>query len=89
MNCFGLVLLIFLCAISYLCKSGDNFVAITAQFLFGSSAVGLYFYPSICSIGKPKRIRNSILKLNLLAGWTGIGWFVAQYRVSVLPLTDE
>lgn len=78
-----------LCAISHLCKAGENLVAITAKFLFGSSVVGLYFYPSICTISESKRIRNSIFKLNLLAGWTGIGWLVALYSVAVLPMTDD
>ncbi|WP_430624282.1 superinfection immunity protein [Pseudomonas emilianonis] len=31
----------------------------------------------------------SIFKLNLLTGWTGIGWLVALYRALVFPVTDK
>jgi uncharacterized membrane protein YccC len=36
---------------------------------------GLYFVPSI--IGRNKRNAQAILVLNVLAGWTVIGWIVA------------
>ena len=35
----------------------------------------LYFLPAI--IGHNKRDSTGIFVLNLLAGWTGIGWFAA------------
>ena len=35
----------------------------------------LYFLPAI--VGHNKRDSTGIFILNLLAGWTGIGWFVA------------
>jgi hypothetical protein len=38
-------------------------------------AVVLYFLPTI--IGHGKRDATVIFILNLLLGWTGIGWFVA------------
>ena len=89
MKIFGLGILIPLCALSYLGRAGDNEVALAANALFFSSALALYFYPSICAIDYPKQVRLSIFKLNLLAGWTGIGWALALYRAFVLPLADE
>lgn len=38
-------------------------------------AVGLYFLPSI--IGYNKKNANAICMLNLLLGWTVLGWIVA------------
>ena len=38
-------------------------------------AVVLYFLPTI--IGHGKRDATAIFIVNLLLGWTGIGWFVA------------
>jgi hypothetical protein len=38
-------------------------------------AVVLYFLPTI--IGHGKRDATGIFIVNLLLGWTGIGWFVA------------
>ena len=38
-------------------------------------AVGIYFLPSI--IGYNKKNANAICMLNLLLGWTLIGWVVA------------
>lgn len=43
---------------------------------------------SFRSAATPKR-RISIFKLNLLTGWTGIGWLVALYRALVFPVTDK
>lgn len=39
------------------------------------SGIGLYFFPYL--IGYKKRNAISILVLNLLLGWTVIGWIVA------------
>ncbi|MBZ6456689.1 superinfection immunity protein [Pseudomonas fluorescens group sp.] len=86
---FALGTLIPLCGFSYLGNSGGNEVALFANILFFSSATALYFFPSICAIGHPREVRISIFKLNLLAGWTGIGWFLAFYRALVLPAADE
>lgn len=89
MRIFGLAILIPLCTFSYLASSGDSEVAILANTLFLSSALALYLYPSICAIGYAKKARISIFKLNLLAGWTGIGWFLALYRALVLRVSNE
>jgi hypothetical protein len=86
---FGLGILIPLCGFSYLGRGGCNEVALFANILFLFSAIALYFYPSICAIGYIKKARKSIFKLNLLTGWTGIGWFVALYKALVFPVTDK
>ena len=39
--------------------------------------IGLYFLPTIVAIIKKKKNQNAIAVLNLLAGWTFIGWFIA------------
>lgn len=37
----------------------------------------LYFLPSIIAFGRSKRDSGAILVLNLLLGWTAIGWVIA------------
>ena len=44
--------------------------------IFGFGFV-LYFLPSIIAFSRSKRDAVSILVLNLLLGWTAIGWVVA------------
>ncbi len=44
--------------------------------IFGFSFV-LYFLPSIIALARNKRDTTSILVLNLLLGWTAIGWVIA------------
>lgn len=44
--------------------------------IFGFGFV-LYFLPAIIAFGRSKRDAVSILVLNLLLGWTAIGWVVA------------
>ncbi len=39
--------------------------------------VGLYFLPTIAAVCNRKRSRDAIMVLNLLLGWTLIGWVVA------------
>lgn len=89
MKFFALGMLIPLCGFSYLGNSGGNEVALFANILFFSSATALYFYPSICAIGQARKVRISVLKLNLLAGWTGIGWLLALYKALGFPSADE
>ena len=81
MHIFGLVLLILLLTLSYLCSSGEGLVATVANVLLVSSAASLYLYPALCAAGHAVEIRNSIFKLNLLLGWTVVGWLVAYYRI--------
>ena len=44
--------------------------------IFGFGFV-LYFLPSIIAFARSKRDAVSILILNLLLGWTAIGWVIA------------
>ena len=50
-------------------------------FLFVPHFFGLgllvYFLPSIIAIARSKRDAGSIFVLNLLLGWTFIGWIIA------------
>ncbi|USW94206.1 superinfection immunity protein [Pseudomonas proteolytica] len=89
MKIFGLGILIPLCALSYLCRNGGNDVALAANILFYSSALMLYFYPSICAIRCAKQDRTSVIWLNLFFGWTGIGWLLVLYRALVIGAEEE
>lgn len=44
--------------------------------IFGFGFI-LYFLPSIIAFGRSKRDSGAILVLNLLLGWTAIGWVIA------------
>jgi hypothetical protein len=44
--------------------------------IFGCGFV-LYFLPSIVAFARSKRDAVSILVVNLLLGWTAIGWVIA------------
>jgi Superinfection immunity protein len=44
--------------------------------IFGFGFV-MYFLPSIIAFARSKRDSTSILVLNLLLGWTAIGWVIA------------
>jgi hypothetical protein len=44
--------------------------------IFGFGFV-LYFLPAIVAFARSKRDAVSILVLNLLLGWTAIGWVIA------------
>ena len=89
MHIFGLVLLILLLTLSYLCSSGEGLVVTVANVLLVSSAASLYLYPTLCAAGHAVEIRNSVFKLNLLLGWTVVGWLVAYYRVLVFQIQGK
>jgi hypothetical protein len=44
--------------------------------IFGFGAI-LYFLPAIIAFARSKRDSGAILVLNLLLGWTAIGWVIA------------
>ena len=76
MKIVGLILLGIVTLISYLIGSGTNGAAMLATIVFFPSVIALYFYPAICAGTKhPKAMQ--IFALNLLAGWTFIGWVAA------------
>lgn len=39
--------------------------------------LGIYILPSIIVISHHKKQKGAIIALNLLTGWTGIGWVVS------------
>lgn len=45
--------------------------------LFWVSVIALYFLPAVVANLKGKKNSSAILVLNLLLGWTGIGWVIA------------
>ncbi|CAI8818847.1 Superinfection immunity protein [Pseudomonas sp. IT-P100] len=73
MKILGLALLALVCLVSYLIGSGTNNIALIASIVFFPSAIALYFYPTICAAGEHPKI-TPIFALNLLAGWTLLGW---------------
>lgn len=40
-------------------------------------ALAVYFVPSFIAVNRNKRNKNAIFALNLLLGWTFVGWVVA------------
>jgi hypothetical protein len=45
--------------------------------LLTTMTAAIYFLPAIVAFGRHHRNGVAIFVLNLLAGWTGIGWLVA------------
>lgn len=76
MKVLGLLCWIVVVAISFAIGSGNNAAAMIATFVFFPSALVLYFYPSICAMNEHPKA-TPIFALNLLAGWTFIGWIAA------------
>ncbi|WP_256207167.1 superinfection immunity protein [Pseudomonas sp. P97.38] len=76
MKIFGLVIMAAVCLISFLIGSGNNGIALIASIVFFPCAIALYFYPTICAIGEHPKA-TPIFALNLLAGWTFVGWVAA------------
>jgi hypothetical protein len=73
MKILGLLILAAVCLVSFLIGSGNNGIALAASIVFFPCAIALYFYPAICAAGEHPR-SSAIFALNLLAGWTLIGW---------------
>ncbi|MCF5170724.1 superinfection immunity protein [Pseudomonas canadensis] len=53
-----------------------NGFGILATIIFFPSAIALYFFPTICAFNEHPKT-TPIFALNLLAGWTLIGWVAA------------
>jgi hypothetical protein len=47
------------------------------EMIYGAAFVALYFTPSIVAFYRAKPSRFGIAFLNLVAGWTVIGWLAA------------
>jgi Superinfection immunity protein len=52
-------------------------VAIVLFFALAVAAIGLYFLPSIVAYSRANHNVGAIFVLNLLLGWTFVGWVVA------------
>ena len=46
--------------------------------LLGGAAVALYFLPAIAASRRRHRNAGAITMLNLLTGWTVLGWIIAM-----------
>jgi hypothetical protein len=55
--------------------SADAISKFTPEILIGVFIIVLYFVPA--AIGRKKKNHTAILVLNLLAGWTVVGWVIA------------
>lgn len=89
MKVFGLALLAPTCLVSYFISNGDNGVAIAADLVFYVSAIALYFFPSIyVALVEPNPPRRTFI-INLLTGWTLIGWCAAYYLALCDPQTPQ
>lgn len=76
MSVVGLFVVMGICLTSFLAGKGSNGFSVVATAVFVPSAILLYFYPTICTMNKYRKI-TPIFKLNLLAGWTVVGWIIA------------
>ncbi|SDT01633.1 Superinfection immunity protein [Pseudomonas asplenii] len=65
-----------------------NGIGILALIIFFPSALTLYFYPAICAVNEHPKAA-AIFALNLLAGWTLIGWVAAFVWVLSRPTPIE
>ncbi len=85
MRVFGLAMLAPTCLVSYFISCGDNLIAITANIVFYISATAIYLFPSICIVLVEPAPPRRIFIINLLAGWTLIGWCAAYYLALCYP----
>lgn len=77
MYIIGALLLGFLFLVTFLVGSGNNGNAAVATFIFFPSVVALYFFPTIVAFREKHPRATPILALDLLLGWTAIGWVVS------------
>ena len=47
--------------------------------------IGVYFFPTICAMSRHCRGRGAIFFLNLLIGWTFVGWIVTFIWANAAP----
>lgn len=77
------------CLVSYFISNGDNSVAIAAKIVFYVSATAIYLFPSICiALVQPTPPRRVFI-INLLTGWTLIGWCAAYYLALCDPQNQQ
>lgn len=88
MKVLGLLMLAAICLVTFAIGSGTNSIALVATIVFFPAAIALYFYPTICAAGEHPKV-TAIFALNLLAGWTFIGWVAAFVWALNKPQTPE
>lgn len=57
----------------------------TAGIIILLALFAVYFLPSVCAIRRHCRGRGAIVFLNLLFGWTAIGWIVTFIWANTAP----
>ena len=78
MSIVYIVILALVTLVCFAVGSGTNTNALVATWIFFPAAIALYFSPTLVAAVEKKRPNAlSIGLLNLLAGWTVIGWIVA------------
>ena len=77
----SIVYIVILALVTVVCAavgSGTNGLALVATYIFFPSVIALYFAPTLVAAVEKKRPNSlSIGLLNLLAGWTFVGWVAA------------
>lgn len=68
----GLVLLV-----SFIISMGTNNIAYLAAWVFIGGSIAMYFVPSFVAATREHPNRASIILLDLLLGWTVLGWVAA------------
>lgn len=86
MEAFDLAILGLICLCSSMIRDGDDTVATAASTIFFLSSLAIYFYPTIRAAAGHQRI-GTIFALNLLAGWTLVGWVWAFVWAARNPAT--
>ncbi len=89
MKVFGLAVLAPTCLVSYLISNGENSISIAANIVFYITATAIYLFPSICTVLIEPAPPRLIFIINLLAGWTLIGWWSAYYLALCDPQRDH
>ena len=84
MEAFDLAILGMICLFSSMIRDGDDPVAIAAAIIFFLSSLTIYFYPTIRAAADHQRI-GAILALNLLTGWTLVGWVRIPRHLDTQP----
>jgi hypothetical protein len=92
MGLWGVIGLAAATLVLFMIGSGTNAVAAVAAFLFFPAAIAFYFAPAWVAQSRGHRNRMAILVLNLLLGWSVLGWvvalvwaFLSQQAVAVVP----
>jgi hypothetical protein len=49
----------------------------------------VYFLPFMIAAGRVPEMMFGVLAVNLLVGWTGIGWLAAMAMALLIPAGDE